>query len=42
MVVTRGNEMLKDGAKVQVAEQKKKESSPTPTATDQSKKESKP
>jgi RND family efflux transporter MFP subunit len=42
MVVTRGNEMLKDGAKVQVAGQKKKEPSSTPTAPDQPKKEAKP
>jgi membrane fusion protein (multidrug efflux system) len=42
MVVIRGNEMLKDGAKVQVAGQKKKDPTPAPASPDTPKKEAKP
>jgi membrane fusion protein (multidrug efflux system) len=42
MVVTRGNEMLKDGAKVQVAGQKKKEPSLAPASQNKPQKEAKP
>jgi len=42
MVVTRGNEMLKDGAKVQVVGQKKKEPPPASAGRNKPEKEAKP
>jgi hypothetical protein len=42
MVVTRGNEMLKDGAKVQVAGQKKNEPPLAPTSQNKPQKEANP